>query len=207
MTAFLRASCILVMALATGACNLTTGNHPDALVVDIVAVAKALGRDEVMQKQLESTRDQLNQQLASITQDLSSQVKEKKAALGDKPSGDDEKALEEFTLKASQTLKQTQLLARQKALAYRNSLIEKFHDEVRTQAAAIARQRGASTVLMANESTLWFDPEADITDEVIARMRAEANETAADSSAARTTPSTDVEAGPTADTQDGTRPE
>ncbi|MAT66560.1 MAG: hypothetical protein CMN57_13080 [Gammaproteobacteria bacterium] len=175
MFPIVRLGSILLSAVVLLAC--TPGeNTPDSpLVVDITAVAKALGRDEVMEQQLAATRDQLNRQLDEITHDLNSQLEEKQAELAEQADEAQTQELQALALQARQTLEQTRALAQQKALAYRSSLVLAFQEEVRAEAAEIARQRGATSVMLANVATLWFDPRTDITGEVIARMRAAAD--------------------------------
>ncbi|BCO30046.1 hypothetical protein TspCOW1_01490 [Thiohalobacter sp. COW1] len=128
-----------------------------------------------MEQQLAATRDQLNRQLDEITHNLNSQLEEKQAELAEQADEAQTQELQALALQARQTLEQTRALAQQKALAYRSSLVLAFQEEVRAEAAEIARQRGATSVMLANVATLWFDPRTDITGEVIARMRAAAD--------------------------------
>lgn len=163
----------LIAAMSLGGCRLDTGTAPTQVaVVDLVVVAKALGRDEAMDQRLMEATEQLNAQLQEIASDYSSQLEDEKKKLGKKPEKEDEQRLTTLTQQARLQIQQTRLLAEQKAAQFRTRLIQDFRNEVGDVAAGIAKSRGASQVLVAGANTLWFDPSADITDEVIAKLRA-----------------------------------
>ena len=52
------------------------------------------------------------------------------------------------------------------------ALVTSFRDKLSPLAETIAKEKGASAVLAADSYLFWFDPAADITDEVIAAWRA-----------------------------------
>lgn len=169
----------MLSLMALSACNETSKNTE--LVVDLAAVARALGRDDVMTQKLDQARNTLNTQLLKIGEDLEQQLKQKKdelekASKKDKPAG--EKELGEMTRKANAQLKQTQQLARQKASTFRDKLIQDFREEVMDAAGGIAENRGASSVVAAGAHLLWYDSRNDITDEVIGVMRDSAKQPA-----------------------------
>lgn len=170
----------LLLALFLTACTEPGGPAhsapPQAVVVDLVAVAKALGRDEVMERQLQQARANLNAQLQAIGADLQEQLEEERERLEQAGNEDAPKRLEALTREANLQLRQTRLAANQRAQAYRNELVRSFQEDVRAVARQIAKGRGAQSVVSANAGMLWFDPETDITDEVIADMRARSQE-------------------------------
>lgn len=143
-----------------------------ALAVDLVAVAKALGRDEAMERQLGQARDRLNAQLQEITADLQDQLAAEQERLEEAGEADAEARLEALTLEANRQLRQQQQVAQQRAAAYRQQLLQAFREDVRGVAREIAREQGARLVVTTEQGLLWFDPAVDITDEVIAAMRA-----------------------------------
>lgn len=150
------------------------------LLVDLNAVARALGRDEAINKKLEEARESLNTQLKEIGASLETQLQEKKAEL-EKAAKDrkksereeSEQALQQLTLQAQLQLKQTQQLAEQKAAQYRAQLLAEFRAEVMDSAKVVAGKRGALTVLAVGPEYLWYASEIDITDEVIGLMRSQ----------------------------------
>lgn len=170
-------------ALLVGGCD-QQSNSMQTLVVDPVPVAKSIGRDELMQKQLDSAIEQLNAQVRQHSSGLSTKVEQEKEKLGKKPSDASTEKFRELVAAASESIKQTQLLARQKAADYRASLLDEFNAELRAAAADIAKQRGANHVLVVDDNLLWFDPAADITADVIAKLRAKASADNTPSSAA-----------------------
>jgi|GEM_PF-2474408 len=166
---------LMLSLLILAGCNAGPDNSHATLYVDQLAVAKALGRDEVMKQLLGSAVDKLNAQLTDITQQLAGRLQAEKDKLGDKPS---QQALEDYrklSTKANQELQQTRLLARQKAQVYQQRLLLSFRQELKQAAENIARDKQADAVELIGNQTLWFTPEADITDEVIAALRAKAS--------------------------------
>lgn len=147
-------------------------------VIDIDAVAKALGRDEVVKQQIQAAGQQLRQQLTEFSSGLQTKLNEEKSKLGSEPSADERQQLQEKLLAAQQQVQQSQVLARQKAAQFQNQLALQFRNEMRPVAAEIARKQGASTVLLAN-TLLWFDAPIDITGAVIDAMSAKGAATAA----------------------------
>lgn len=167
---------VLLMSLPILAgCQPQAPEHgPDTLVVDFAAVAKALGRDASIQQKLEQAATQLNTQLLQITTELTEQYEAEKARRGEAEtlSEEDSVFLTNLAGEVEQRIQGSQQEARQKAAAYRASLIAQLREEVQREAARIARERDASSVMLSAPDLLWFDPEADITDEVIAQLRA-----------------------------------
>ena len=165
---------LAVLAIAgLMACDGSTHADDGVAIVDVNAVARALGRDDVIEQRIVSANQQLTSQLLQVAQSLQQQLE----AL-QQDAGQDEEArqqLAQATVKANQQLKQTQRAAQQQLEQYRAGVVSEFLGEVRPHAAEIARQRGAKLVLTAAANLIWFDAIVDITDEVIAAMRARAN--------------------------------
>jgi len=148
-------------------------NRP-MLIVDLDAVAKATGRQEVMQKELEFANLRLTEQLELVASKLEETVADEKDKLGKSPSKEQQKQLESLALQAQQQLVNSKNLAVQQSTEFRSDLILQFRKEVAGIAQEIAQKAGSKLVLVSNYETLWFDPAADITDEVISVMRARA---------------------------------
>lgn len=170
MNRFMTVALLSAGALLTG-CGLESAS-PQTLVVDPVPVAKSLGRDEQIKQRLDTAVEQLNAQLKKHSAELSAQVEQEQGKLGKNPSAESTAKFQELVAAASQDIKQTQQLARQKAADYRGALLSEFNQELREAAADIAKARGATQVLIADDGVLWFDARADITADVIAKLRA-----------------------------------
>lgn len=169
------AAYLLPTIILLSGCNPGFGgsSNPQTLVVDPLPVAKSLGRDELMQKKLNVQIDQLNSQLNRQTTELSTQLEQEKQKLGAKPSEEATKHYQALVAAATQQAKQYQLQTQQHAAQYRQSLLSDFNKEVRNVAAEIAKKRGATSVLVIGDNVLWFDASADITAEVIEKLRAQ----------------------------------
>ena len=156
----------------SGAAGPATGTQtPAVAVLDVEAVAKALGRDEVFRQQVQAAGQQLQQQLSEFSSGLEGKLREEQARLGAEPSQEERQQLARMAVDAQRQVQQGQALARQKALEYQNKLVAEFRAELRPVASEVALERGASAVLLSN-TVLWFEPTVDITGEVIDELRA-----------------------------------
>ncbi len=164
-------SIILALLILAG-CNPFTDSTPAVLVVDLDAIAKASGRQELMQKELEFANVRLSEQLKLVASQLENAVTDEKEKIGDKPSEDERQQFDTLLLQAQQQLQNSKQLAVQQANVFRSELILEFRQEVADIAQQIASDRQAQIVMVTSFDALWFDPVADITDEVIAIMRA-----------------------------------
>jgi Skp family chaperone for outer membrane proteins len=178
------ASFAILFALASTGCNEKNPVLSAPLVVDLPAVARALGRDEEMTLKLEQARKQLSDQLTQVSAELVKQLQEKELeveAASKKEKEEIRKELDQMTQEANVQLKNTQQLANQQAILYRDQLVDEFRKEVITVAENIAGQRNATTIITANSDLLWYASSVDITDEVIGAMRASVHKTSENS--------------------------
>ncbi|MEM8843902.1 MAG: OmpH family outer membrane protein [Pseudomonadota bacterium] len=141
------------------------------LIVDMDVVAKATGKQEVMQKELEFANLQLTEQLKLVVSQLEDNVSQEKEKLGDKPTSEEQQQFEAYLAQTQNQLQNTRNLAIQQSTEFRSELILQFRAEVSKIAQAIAKERGSKLIMVVGQETLWFDAKADITDEVIALIR------------------------------------
>jgi Skp family chaperone for outer membrane proteins len=145
---------VLLAAMALAGCD----RSPEVAVIDVDAVAKAIGRDEVIKQQMQAAREQLAQQLSQRAEVL-------KERLEQTPS-------QESEAEARRVWQQAMTLAEQRAREYQLVLIAEFTEQLRPVTEKIARAHGVRVVFSARTSTVWFEPEADLTGAVIAELRA-----------------------------------
>ena len=143
----------------------------DVAVMDLQAVAKALGRDDDFKQQLESAGKQLGEQLTQVSSALQNKLREEQAKLGENPTDEARGQLRKMAAEAQRKFQRSQNQARQKARQFQLQLATQFRKDVQPIATEIARARGASVVMLAN-SLMWFEPAIDITADVIGKMRA-----------------------------------
>ena len=159
----------LTMLLLVGCKPLNLSNQ--IAVVDLNTVAKALGRDDAIVKNVKTANDKLNQQLEQITADVQKQLETEKTKLGEKPSKEKEQKFIQLVQQANNQLSQTKQVAIQKSQQLQNSLVAEFRNEVSNISQEIAQENGYLTVLAINDGLLWVDATVDITSEVITKMR------------------------------------
>lgn len=146
--------------------------RPAVVVVDVDVVAKAIGRDIELQQRLTSAREQIKRQLSDYAEGLNAQLSEQLEALRDDVDPEKRQALKRTRLLARRAVQTSAGRAEDEIRRYRQALIQQFRDQLAPIAATTAQRQGAALVLSARPDALWFAPDADITDEVIAELRA-----------------------------------
>ena len=142
------------------------------VIVDLNAVAQALGRDELMQKEVQVAETKLKEQLTKIAESIQGKISEEKKKLGSKRNKENDAKLQQLAVQAQQTFRKEQMAAEQQASLFRKQLVAKFREEVKLAAEPVARDRGADMIKLVSDDLLWFDPSIDVTGEVISQMRA-----------------------------------
>lgn len=162
------ASVLAAAAVLVAGC----AGDPAVAVIDLAATAKATGHDKLLQEQAEAARADLASQVTQVAGNLGKQLEEEQARLGGPGAAARAQEFQELAAQARQQLLQAQALAQQKAQAYEADLAGRYRAAILPVATRIARDRGASALLVADPTLLWADEQVDITDEVIAELRA-----------------------------------
>lgn len=149
-------------------------------VVDIDSVAKQLGADVALERQIKDAESSLNSQLASLQASLRKQYEEKSKELlsprDNRPLSPAETAaakqqLAEIEKRLNQQLLQAQQTARGKFSVYRGNLLVNFRNAVVPVAKKVAAQHGCGVVLTKNDAVLLaFDESHDITRAVVEEL-------------------------------------
>ncbi len=162
--------CLLTLISLTGCDKFqSTGTA----ILDLDAIANATGQAAIIKQQIEQANQELNAQLNTISNKLNEQLAAEKKKMGKKLSTEEQQKLQQLTQLANQKMQQAKMLASQKSQQYRAALIQQLRLNIKPVAEKIARSRGVDIVVTANNTTIWFNPEVDITDEVIAAVRAQ----------------------------------
>lgn len=172
---------LVVAALFVSGCDQgPAAGSGGVAVMDLSAIAKATGQDEVIRQDAEMARAELSAQLQQLATNLEQQLAAEREKVGISPSEADQQRLQEMTMQARQQISNAQMQAQSQASLMEQELITAFRDKVAPLAEEIAKANGASAVLAADSYLFWFDPAVDITDEVIAAWRASSGEGASD---------------------------
>jgi len=163
-------SIFLLFSLA-GCDNFQSASN--TVILDLDAIAKATGQADIITQQIEQANNELNSQLSNISNQLNEQLASEQKKLGKKPSKEDKLKLQQLSVQANQKMQQAKNIAAQKSQQYKVALVQQLRKKIQPIAESIAREKGASIVSAVNNSTIWFNPKVDITDEIIAEMRAQ----------------------------------
>lgn len=143
-------------------------------IVDLDKVAHELGRDLEMVESVKTQAGALNQTLANAQKQAVSALQNIRVGLGEEPSEEDAKKFVLAQRQAQLQLNQLKQQAEVRINQHRQQLVSKFRSEAKPIASKIAKERGLTAVVTANDTVFSFDDTVDITDEVIALMSAEA---------------------------------
>jgi Skp family chaperone for outer membrane proteins len=182
------ASVLFLAASFVGAwgCGWLPGSQKDArmggvAVIDIEAVAKQIGADVVLEKQIKDAETSLNSQLGSLQASFRKQYEDKSREML-APEGDSaltpadataaKQQLAEFEKKLNQQLLQAQQNAQRQFSAYRGNLLQDFRGKVVPIAKMVAEKHGCGVVLTKNDAVLLaFEKSHDITNAVVEELR------------------------------------
>lgn len=150
-----------------------TGDDPQTTaVVDLDAVAKAVGRHDSMNAELEAATQQLNQVLQQAAANIQAEYAAEKKRLGDELTDQGKARLAQLAARAQQVVARNKIVAQNARANVRATLINKFREHVRPLTERVARDRGANVVLIANQNVVWHDSAIDITGAVIDAYKA-----------------------------------
>ena len=175
LTSILIVSAVVITAAA---CKDSVGqSNPTPVVsqigvVDLDAVAKALGRDQVIAQKLQSTQEELRGQIESAKNQFQTQIEQKKDEYGEEMSEEEQQQLARMTLQANQRLQQAAAEANRQTTAARMNLIREFRDEAQPFIERIAGEQNLKVVFVKSEAVMYVDPTVEITDRVIELMKA-----------------------------------
>jgi Skp family chaperone for outer membrane proteins len=172
----------------------TAGRLSGVAIVDLDEVAKQLGVDVWLVKDIRNGQDSLNQQLRTYQSTLQEKYRQKAHELEAQPvaGGSNPEArkqqLTDLQRQFNLQLNEAQRSAQNELSVYRQKLIQRFREEVVPVAQEVAGQRGLGVVLTKNDTVLLaFDDAHDITSAVVARLRT--RRTVATEAAATSSPS------------------
>lgn len=157
------------------------GRLSGVAVVDLDEVAKQLGIDVALVKQINDGQASLNQQLRTLQTSLSEQFQEKVRVLKSNSLGNgsnldsaaQKQQLAGLERELNLQLNQAKQTAQKELSVYRQRLIQSFRSEVVPVAREVAVERGLGVVITKNDTVLLaFDDAHDITAALIARLRA-----------------------------------
>ncbi len=155
------------------------GRLSGVAIVDLDEVAKRLGANVALDKEINNGQTSLNQQLRTLQTSLQEQYRQKEQSLKSLPAAagqslDSQKEqLSQLERELNLKLNDAKRSAQNELINYRQRLIQRFRDEVTPVAQEVAGQRGLGVVLTKNDAILLtFDDAHDITAAVIAKMRA-----------------------------------
>ena len=163
----------LIAAFLTGCTQPQDADTLPVVVIDLEAIASAIGQDIVIEERLAAAREELNSQLTEMAAELAAMLEQEQAKLDAAPGPARQEEFEQIQLEAQQKFAQAQAEAQQEAQRYQSGLINEFHQQVKPVAAQVAAKYGATITLLANPSAVWFDASAEITEEVIAVLQAQ----------------------------------
>ncbi|MDA1016289.1 MAG: OmpH family outer membrane protein [Planctomycetota bacterium] len=141
-------------------------------IVDLDDVLKQLQLKQAFEATVLQRREQSREQLSSLLIKLRDQYEAKKKAYGDQPSETQAKELQVIYDEINRTYAEARTKADAALAGFQANYIQDFRNKVAPLARRIALDRGLSIVITKNPTNiLWFDPELDLTDQVVEALR------------------------------------
>jgi len=176
MRTFIFAILAALTVLCSG-CNRPEGAATSAVLVDLDAVARAMGRDRAIDKKVEQATQALNTRLLEAAATMEKELKKQQADLGTNATAEQRAKVRQTAQKIQENIQNNKEIAGQARQRFQLEEIQHFRNEVKAVAAPIAEKHHASMILLAGSDVLWFKPSADITATVIEEMRSKAGAT------------------------------
>jgi Skp family chaperone for outer membrane proteins len=168
----LRLSGLLLLAFVLSGCQPAPPSAGGVAVIDLDAVAVAVGRDKVIAGQVEAYAREEGQKLQQLRTELEQKVSGASAELGADASDEAKQSLNTMVREARSQLAREVAQARQSAQEMRTRLVSEFAREVQPVAGKIAQARGFTLVMVKQPSMLAVASEVNITDAVIEELKA-----------------------------------
>jgi Skp family chaperone for outer membrane proteins len=165
---------IAAASLLLCSCNRPASSSNSAVVVDLDAVARAMGRDLLIDRKVEQATQALNAKLLAAADSMEKEYKKQQAAAGNSPTDEQRAKLKQLTQKIQETIQNNKEVAAQARQRFRLEQIQLLRNDVKAVASRIAEKQHATMVFVAGQEVLWFTSSADITAAVIAEMRTQA---------------------------------
>jgi Skp family chaperone for outer membrane proteins len=159
---------ILVITILAG-CNYQS-SKPQAVVVDRRALLEAAGIDERIKRRLEQVNQEISAEIKALSDKLSKELADRKSMLGDNPSQEDMKKIQNLRQQLREQIAQARFQGNARRAKERAQIRQSLIGEIVPIAEAVAREHGASIILTSQSGVFWFDESIDITDEVIAQL-------------------------------------
>lgn len=140
-------------------------------VIDLDAVAAELGRDKQIAHAVQQRQKALNDRLVQLANGYVSQLEQHREASKEEEAN--KVQLAQYQEKANKSLGQARRQAEQDLSAHRLRLVQQFRSAVRPVARKIAEEKGYSLIITMQDGLLLdYEPDADITGEVAAALKA-----------------------------------
>src|SRR5712672_3547878 len=150
-------SLVAVSAVLLCSCNQPSGSGgTNAVVVDLDAVARAMGRDTLIDKRVEQATQTLNSKLIEAAANMEKEFKKQQTEFGTSPTEEQRGKLKQTAQKIQENIQSNKEIAGQARQRVRLEQIQIFRNEVKAIAARLAAKRQASLVMVATQDVLWF---------------------------------------------------
>jgi len=141
-------------------------------VVDLDAVAKAIGKDLAMSAEAEQKVAQLNQELVQLQGAMNRHLAGKRDELGEDLTDAQKRQLLVAKAKLESQYRDKKAIAERKFARYKQELVEQFREETKPILREVATRRGLSIVIPKNDALLLtVANEVDLTDDVVLEIR------------------------------------
>lgn len=184
MNKFITTVALACIGLLSVGCNqlnqpaqTTADAEPSAgiAIIDLDEVARQLGSDKQIVNSLKQRQQQLKNQLVELAENYRAEFnKQKEVVEAQAEDNSGTVQLASFEQQVNQKFNSARVQADQVLSQHKLNLVNKFRDAVRPAARKVAHERGCAVIVTKQDSLYDYDPECDITNEVVQVLRASA---------------------------------
>ncbi len=168
----LLAGVLMPLAGLTGCGRSDAASGGGVGVIDLGVIISSLGRDQAMDQRLQEIMQALDQQLEQTKQKFQAELQAQEQQLGPDASAEQRQAFQRLVQQTSSRFQMQMQRAQEISQSAQSMMMEQVRHEVQPIAQRIARAKGLRVVLLQTPMVLLAEPEADLTQDVIAAMQA-----------------------------------
>ncbi|MCC7406938.1 MAG: OmpH family outer membrane protein [Phycisphaeraceae bacterium] len=144
-------------------------------VVDLDALAKAIGRDVALQQEAQAQAEALNKEMREQAEHLSQtytpQLQQMAQSFGPNPTPEQRQKLAAVQQQAAAEVEKLKMEVLERRNKIRSDIIAKFRAEILPAAQQVAAAQGLKVVLVKGDQILLFDTAVDITSAIAQQVR------------------------------------
>lgn len=167
-------TCMLTAGCFESNASAPADQNPQVVIVDLDAIGKALGLKEEVAAQIRNDEQMLLARRQQIIAQMQKQISDKRAEFGEELTEEQQQELTQMNAQAQGIVNQINREIQGLAMRNRQAKIAQVREQIKPFVERIARRHNAK-VVAEKANLFWSDDELDISGDVIAELKLEAD--------------------------------